>query len=94
MKKFYIVRGRFSNEYSLFYAENAADFAALPESAEQITRKQAQRLARDEVERRKYDRAFSGYADSAIYPAALIDAKDAVSNESRYTLKNRIFERV
>lgn len=72
MKKQYFVHyyRDFGNCYSLYYAECPEDFAALPENAERITRREAEQLCRRENERRKYDQAFSGYASNVITPAA------------------------
>jgi hypothetical protein len=103
MKKTYYVHyyKDFANTYNLYYAETAADLAALPEGAERITRKQALALASDEAWRRKADQAFSGYADTAIYPAADCNRYDEYGpiyvdwdDENRYVWNGRIVERV
>lgn len=67
MTKYYVDFGteKFGNRYSLFYT--VADESA-PETAERITRKEAITYARAERARRKNDSAFSGYADTYIYP--------------------------
>lgn len=72
MKKQYFVHyyRDFGNCYCLLYAECPEDFAALPDGAERITRREAEQLCRRENERRKYDQAFSGYASNVIAPAA------------------------
>lgn len=72
MKKQYFVSyyRDFGNTYTLLYAECPEDFAALPENAERITRREAEQLCRRENERRKYDQAFGGYASNVITPAA------------------------
>lgn len=71
MKQFFVSYYRdFGNTYSLFYAECPEDFAALPENAQKITRKEAEQLCREENERRRDDPDFSGRADNMIYPAA------------------------
>jgi hypothetical protein len=90
----------FTNAYHLYYADTAADLAALPEGAKRITRKKALLLAREESDRRKYNSAFSSFADIAIYPAA--DCVDGTGgyiyvdwyNDRRYSLSGRIWERV
>lgn len=69
MKKYYIVRGNFANIYSLFWAEGPEMEKLLPEDAERISRKEAERLAAAENYRRKHTPSSSGYADIAIYPA-------------------------
>ena len=72
MKKQYFISyyRDFANTYVLLYAECPEDFAALPDGAERITRREAVQLCRRENERRKYDQAFSGYASNVITPAA------------------------
>lgn len=72
MKKQYFVSyyRDFANTYTLLYAECPEDFAALPENAERITRREAEQLCRRENERRKYDQSSSGYASTIIVPAA------------------------
>lgn len=67
MKKYYVDFGaeKFGNRYSLFYT--LAD-ESVPETAERITRTQAIAYARAERQRRKDDPAFSGYADTYIFP--------------------------
>lgn len=71
MKQYFVHYFRdFGNTYNLYYAECPEDFAALPEGAERITRREAEQLCREENDRRKYEKSFSGYADSRIYPAA------------------------
>lgn len=66
MRSYYIVRGRFANEYSLYWAESGA---TIPECFERITRKEAEAACKSENDRRKYNGSFSCYADNAIYPA-------------------------
>ena len=69
MKKYYIVRGNFANVYTLSWADGPEMEAKLPENAERISRKEAERLAAAENYRRKYTPSSAGYADNAIYPA-------------------------
>lgn len=69
MKKYFVAYGRFSNEYSLFWADSPEMEKLLPEGAKRISRKEAERLATEENYRRKFTPSSSGYADSAIYPA-------------------------
>lgn len=96
MKKYYVVHGNFSNAYSLLYVENESDRNALPEDAEQISRKEALRMAARERLRRKEDPAFSGFADAEIYPASADRNAIDFANPERYgyNLKNNIFERL
>lgn len=72
MKKQYFVHyyRDFGNTYTLLYAECPEDFAALPENAERITRREAVQLCRDENDRRNYHASNSGYASNVIIPAA------------------------
>lgn len=67
MKKYYVDFGaeKFGNRYSLFYTSSNE---SVPETAERITRKEAIAYARAERQRRAHDVAFSGFADSYIFP--------------------------
>lgn len=67
-KQYYIIRGHFGNVYNLNWADES-NRCNLPPNAERITRAEAYRMAREERYRRRYDSAFSGLADSCIYPA-------------------------
>ena len=69
MKKYYVKRGDFGNSYELRYTVTAEqDRQIISDGFERITRMEAFSLVRSERERRKYDQAFSGYADAAVYP--------------------------
>lgn len=46
MKKYYVINSNFVNAYRVVYTETNADIAELPESAERITRKEAEFLVR------------------------------------------------
>lgn len=87
MRKYYVQYWRnFGNTYNLYYAETAEQEAlAQKKGAEQITRKQAEQLCRDENYRRKYDTAFSLYADNVIYPVDF----DGYWMDLGYTLTQR-----
>src|SRR5699024_5336693 len=87
MKKYYIVRGNFANVYTLFWADGPEMEAKLPENAEQINRKEAENLCRDEKWRRKYDFAFSGYASSTIFPAGYAGSDFGLYDDRRYELR-------
>lgn len=67
MKKYYIDFGaeKFGNRYSLFYTLSNE---SVPETAERITRREAIAYARAERRRRVEEMAFSGYADTYIFP--------------------------
>ena len=93
MKKYYIVRGNFANVYTLFWADGPEMEAKLPESAEQISRKEAENLCRAEKERGKYDSAFSGYASSTIFPADYAGNDLDLYNDRRYELRGYIWDR-
>lgn len=69
MKKYFVAYGRFSNEYALYWADSPEMEKLLPQGAERISRKEAERLAAAENYRKKHDKSASGYADNAIYPA-------------------------
>lgn len=64
MKRYYVNYGEFRNQYALRYISNPEQTA--PDGWEQITRKEAEALARAERRRRKENPAFSGYADTEI----------------------------
>ena len=57
-----------ANEYSLRYTVGGATLSAA-DGWERITRREAERLARAERERRCWEPERSGYADAHIYPA-------------------------
>ena len=90
MRKYYVAYGQFGNQYRLFYTESDSEMKFLPKNAERISRKEAQKLAREESYRRKFDRAFSGYADSCVYPAVVKGCGDP----DDYKVVNRIAEYV
>ena len=95
MKKYYVSYYKdFANTYNLMYVETAEDEAALPDNAQQITRKEAEALARKEREARKNDGSFSGYADGIIFPAAYDPTREDWQNSSKYELNGLILERV
>lgn len=58
----------FANEYSLRYTVGSAELSA-SDGWERITWREAERLARAERERRRWEPERSGYADTDIYPA-------------------------
>lgn len=91
MKKYYVNYYRnFANTYNLYYAETEEQLTNLPQTAERITRKEAERLARAESNRRKFDSSCSGYADEYIYPADYPAYRD-IMNDNRYMLDGRVF---
>lgn len=67
MKKAYYVRyyRDFGNTYNLYWLP---DGEPAPAGLERITCKKAVDLCKQERDRRKYDQAFSGYADAWIWP--------------------------
>ncbi len=71
MKKYYIhYTLDFGNTYELLYCECEADYAALPDDAKRITRREAEQYCRAENKRRRDDPMFSGFATNQILPAA------------------------
>lgn len=67
--RYWIKRGDFANQYWLEYTTTPEqDMRAESEGCERIKLKEAIRLCRAERDRRKYDPAFSGYADDRIWP--------------------------
>ena len=69
MRKYFVKYGSFANQYSLVYTNSSVDDEnALRDGYTRIPRRDAERLAAIERGRRKEDKAFSGYADDAIYP--------------------------
>lgn len=93
MKKYFIVRGDFGNVYSLYWADSTEMEKLLPEGAERISRKEAERLAAAENYRRKYTPSSSGYAASAIYPAGL-RWDFCPEGDPRYQKRGYIWERI
>lgn len=72
MKKYFVVYGRFSNEYALYWADSADMEKLLPKGAERISRKEAEQLAATENYRRKHNMNFAYFADNTIYPAGTV----------------------
>ena len=70
MRKYFIHYYRdFGNTYNLAYTDTDAQAAEAEANGwDRITRKQAESKCADENRARKTDPAFSGYADSLIYP--------------------------
>lgn len=67
MKKAYYVKYymNFGNTYNLYWLP---DGEPAPAGLERITRKKAFDLCKQERDRRRYDQAFSGYADTWVWP--------------------------
>ena len=63
-RKYGIRRGDFENVYALVYVDDGE----LPDDFERITRKEAESLARDEVDRRIYDPSYVGHAMDVVLP--------------------------
>lgn len=91
MRKYWIHYYRpFGNTFTLYYTESAEEEKHLPRDAERITRKDALKMARRESDTRKFDGAFSGFADAEIYP---VNAPENIINDQRYKLVGRIWEK-
>ena len=72
--KYWVKRGEFANQYSLCYTISQEQEAqAEDEGWERITWKEAKLLCRQERERRRNDYAFSGYADTHVFPFGIPD---------------------
>lgn len=81
----------FSNTYNLAYTEiEAEEKQAKEQGYERITRKEAERLCAQEIQRRKQDPAFAYSADSVILP---IGYDDDWRNDRRMVLDGYIVER-
>lgn len=83
-KKLYFIRywRDFANTFNLAWADNDDDREWLASNGfEQCTRKYAETKARNERYARKFDQAFSGYGDDAVFPTKywrlIEDEKDA-----------------
>ena len=70
MRKYFVKYwANFGNTYNLAYTDTDAQAAEAEANGwERITRKQAESKCADENRARSSDPAFSGYADSLIYP--------------------------
>lgn len=94
MRKYYVHYYKdFANTYRLFYTETEKQIASLPSEAHRISRKDAERLAREERERRKYDPSFSGYADIHIFPADAPWDEDDMRESKEYVLDGYIWRK-
>lgn len=68
-RKYYVhYTASFANTYRLWYVEPEMPFA-IPAEWERITRQEAIALARAEVDRQRYDRAFAFGASASVAPA-------------------------
>lgn len=67
MKKYYLAQTDFYNRYALVWADDAHP---IPAGAgwERISRKTAERLCKEEADRRRYNPACSGYAPELVGP--------------------------
>lgn len=67
-RKYYVIyTDNFANTYDLVYTTPETEHL-LPDGAERITRNEAIRLCRAEIDRRKYETSSSGYADTHVWP--------------------------
>lgn len=80
----------FGNTYHLFYTDDGTDL----ENCERITRKEAERLARRETQRKKDNYAFANYADEYIYPYDMTeDERYRCTWDDDYIIVGRVVER-
>ena len=91
MKKYFIKKGEYYNEYNLFYTDCQADEKLLPKGCEQIARTEAITKCIEENTRRKSDPNFSGYADCHIFPVVNREKID-FENNPNYELIDYIWE--
>ena len=90
MKTYFIRHGDFANIYDLAWADNKADISWLvSQNFERCTRREAERKARLEFDRRHFDHAFSGFASVVIVPANYY----RLPEEERSTWLYRNYER-
>lgn len=67
-RKYYVIyTDNFANTYDLVYTTPETEHL-LPDGAERITRNEAIRLCRAELDRAKYDQGSAGYASTAVWP--------------------------
>ena len=84
----------FSNTYDLVYTETQEqEKQAITKGYVRITRKEAERLCRAEIDRRKEDPAFSGYASTEILPIWYPTMERYWRNDRRMVQKGYIVER-
>lgn len=85
---YYINRGEFANTYNLCYAPSSQK---LSEEWERIPRRVAIDYARQEADRREYDKAFSGHAPALILPYGMDEFDiDMYYEGVKFTIKDRI----
>ena len=85
---YYIERLGFANAYRLCYAPSDQK---LPEWWERIPRRMAIYYANQEADRRKFDKAFSGYAPELILPYGMDEYDiDMYDENVKFTIKDRI----
>lgn len=96
MKKYFILYTRdFSNTYDIVYAETPEqEQQAVAKGYERITRREAERLCRAEMDRRQDDPAFSGYASAEILPIWYPAEERDWRNDSRMVKNGCIVERI
>lgn len=84
----------FGNTYHLYYTTNLEEEKKLPENAERITRRTAEKLAAEENYRRKYDSSFSHYADNLIYPIDFDSKFDSIYDFKKFYIDKYIVEKI
>ena len=83
----------FANAYNLYYADTPEMEKALPSGALRISKRDALTQVKEELERKKFDPTFSGFASSAIFPAGYPEDKD-IRSDPAFKLKNHIWEKI
>lgn len=92
MKRYYAhYYQEFENTYNLYYVDDSMNID-IPDSWRQISRKKAEKLAREERKRRKSDPSFAYRADGEIYPADLEEEYD-IENPKKYFLDDVIWKK-
>jgi len=95
-KAYFIARGKFDNEYSLYYTETPEEEKqAEIDGCERITRKEAIAYCVAERRRRKNDPAFAYYANTHVWPYAKRDNfmyNDQHRDDSGYIIEERYME--
>lgn len=92
MKKYFVHYYQdFCNTYNLYYTDEKFPFELLPKGVEQITRKEAETLARMERSRRRWEPSSAYRAAANIYPAGY---DGDILNDRKFILNGCIWEHI